>query len=75
MSRTYITQKQCEVSQRNDLMPGSSLENTRLEPPSIIKAMMKIIKIRSENYMDKETNVQFSKMVDAVIQMTEEIRE
>ena len=75
MSRTYITQKQCEVSQRNDLMPGFSLENTRLEPSSIIKAMMKIIKIRSENYMDKETNVQFSKMVDAVIQMTEEIRE
>jgi hypothetical protein len=75
MSRTYITQKQCEVSQRNDLMPRFSLEGTRLEPSSIIKAMMKIIETRSENHMDKETSVQFSKIADAVVRMTEEIKE
>lgn len=75
MLRTSITQKQCEVSQRNDLMVGFALECARLEPSSIIKTMMKIIKIKSKDSMDVETRVQFSKIADAVVRMAEEIRE
>ena len=69
------TQKQCEVSQRNDLMKGFSLENSNLEPTSIIKTMMKIIRTKSKDSMDVETQVQFSKITDAVIRMAEEVRE
>jgi len=75
MLRTYIKQKQCEVSQRNDLMHGFSLKDTKLEPSYIIKIMMEIIKIRSKDYMDEETNLQFSRTVDAAVLMAEEIRE
>ncbi|HYL66570.1 MAG TPA: hypothetical protein VEU72_05405 [Nitrosopumilaceae archaeon] len=69
------TQKQCEVSQRNDLIRGFSLENSNLEPTFIIKTMMKIIRTKSKDSMDVETQVQFSKITDAVIRMAEEVRE
>ncbi|HEV2193498.1 MAG TPA: hypothetical protein VGR54_07780 [Nitrosopumilaceae archaeon] len=75
MSRTSITQKQCEASQRNDLMSGFPLEHSSLEPSSIIKTMMKIIKTRSKDSMDVETRVQFSKIADAVVRMADDIRE
>ncbi len=75
MLRTTTAQKQCEVSQRNDLMKGFSLENSSLEPLSIIKTMMKIIRTKSIGSMNMETQVQFSKIADAVIRMAEEVRE
>jgi hypothetical protein len=75
MLRTSITQKQYEVSKTNDLMPRFSLEHYSLEPSSIIKTMMKIIKTKSKDSMDVETRVQFSKIADAVVRMAEEIRE
>jgi len=75
MLRTTTTQKQCEVSQRNDLMRGFPLENSSLEPSSIIETMMKAIKTKYKDSMDVETQVQFSKIADAVIRMAEEIRE
>ena len=75
MLRINTAQKQCEVSQRNDLMRGFSLENSSLEPTSIIKTMMKIIRTKSKDSMDVETQVQFSKITDAVIRMAEEVRE
>jgi hypothetical protein len=75
MLRTSITQKQCEVSKRNELMPRFLLEHSSLEISSIIKTMMKIIKIKSKDIMDVETQVQFSKIADAVVRMAEEIRE
>ena len=75
MLRTTTTQKQYKVSQRNDLMRGFSLENSSLEPTSIIKTMMKIIKTKSKDSMDVETQVQFSKITEAVIRMAEEVRE
>jgi transcriptional regulatory protein LevR len=75
MLRTSITQKQCEASKRNDLMSRFSLEHSSLEPSSIIKTMMKIIKTKSKDSMDMDTQVQFSKIADAVVRMVEEIRE
>ena len=75
MLRTSITQKQCEVSKRDDLMHRSSLEHSSLQPSSIIKTMMKIIKTKSKDSMDMETWMKFSKIADAVVRMTEEIRE
>jgi hypothetical protein len=69
------TQKQCEVSQRNNRIRGLSLENSSLEPTSIIKTMMKIIRTKSKDSMDVETQVQFSKITEAVIRMAEEVRE
>jgi hypothetical protein len=75
MSRTSMTQKQYDVSQRNDLMKRFSLENSSLEPSSIIKIMMKIIRTKSKDSMNMETQVQFSKIADAVIRMVEEVRE
>ncbi|VVC06188.1 Uncharacterised protein [uncultured archaeon] len=75
MLRTSITQKQYEVSRRNGLTSTLSLEHTRLEPSSIIKTMIKIIKIKSIETMDAETRVQFSMIADAIIRMVEDIRE
>ena len=75
MLRTTTTQKQCKSSQRNDLMRGFSLENSSVEPLSIIKTMMKVIRTKSMGSMNMETQVQFSKIADAVIRMAEEVRE
>jgi len=75
MLRTTTTQKQCKGSQRNDLMRGFSLENSSVEPLSIIKTMMKVIRTKSMGSMNMETRVQFSKITDAVIRMAEEVRE
>ncbi len=54
---------------------GYLLEQTILEPSSIIKTMVKIIEIKSKDSMDKETRTEFSKITDAVIRMADEIRE
>jgi len=75
MLRTSITQKQYETHEKNDLAPRFSLDHTGLEPSYIIKSMIKIIKIKSKDSMNEETQVQFSKIADAVVQMAEEIRE
>ena len=75
MLRTTITQKQCTISKRSEPMSRYSLEHSSLEPLSIIKTMMKIIKTKSNDRMDVETQVQFSKIADAVIRIAEEIRE
>lgn len=75
MQRPSIKQKQCEILQRNKLVTGSSIGYAGLEPSSIIKSMMKIIKMGYKDSMDKETREQFSKISDAVIRMAEEIRE
>ena len=75
MQRPNLTQKQCEIPQRKKLVTESSIRYAGLEPSSIIKSMMKIIKMSSKNSMDKETREQFSKITDAVVRMTEEIRE
>lgn len=73
MLRTSMAQKQYEVSKRNESMHRLSLEHSDLEPLSIIKTMMKVIKTRSKNSMDPETRAQFSKIADAVVRMAEEI--
>ena len=73
MLRTSMAQKQYEVSKRNESMHRLSLEHSDLEPSSIIKTMMKVIKTRSKNSMDPETRAQFSKIADAVVRMAEEI--
>ena len=75
MSRTSMTQKQYPVSKRNELMYGFSSEYSSLEISYVIKTMMKIIKTKSDDNMDVETQIQFSKIADAVLRMTEEIRE
>ncbi len=75
MLRPNITQKQCEISQRNKLFLDVSLGYAILEPPFIIKTMMKIIKIKSKDSMDEKTHAEFSKIIDAVVRMAEEIRE
>ncbi len=54
---------------------GYLLEQTILEPSSIIKTMVRIIKIKSKDSMDEETRTEFSKIADAVIRMADEIRE
>ena len=74
MLRTSITQKQHVVSQGNYLMSGLLSEHARLEPSSIIKTMIKIIKTKSKDSMDVETQEQFSKIADAIVRMAEEIR-
>ena len=76
MQRPNITQKQYDIPQRNKLVTKVSTGYTGgLEPSSIIKTMMKIIKMSFKDSMDKETRKQFSKITDAVIRMAEEIRE
>lgn len=74
MQRPNITQKQYEIPQRNKLVTKVSTGYTGLEPSSIIKTMMKIIKMSCKNSMDKETHEQFSRITDAVVRMVEEIR-
>jgi hypothetical protein len=75
MLRTSITQKQYEVPQRNVLTYGFSQEYAILEPSSIIKTMIKIIKIKTKENMDVETRIQFLKVTDAIVRMVEDIRE
>jgi hypothetical protein len=59
MLRTNITQKQCEILQKNNLAPGFIPVQSKLEPATIIQAMLKIIKIKSKDSMDAETQIQF----------------
>jgi len=75
MQRQNITQKQYEIPQRNKLVTKVSTGYAGLEPSSIIKTMMKIIKMNFKGSMDKETREQFSKITDAVVRIAEEIRE
>jgi len=75
MQRPNMTQKQYEIPQRDKLVTKVSTGYTGLEPSSIIKTMMKIIKMSFKDSMDKETREQFSKITDAVIRIAEEIRE
>ena len=75
MQRPNITQKQYEIPQRNKLVTKVSTGYTGLEPSSIIKTMMKIIKTSFKDSMDKETCEQFSKITDAVVRLAEEIKE
>ena len=75
MQRPNITQKQYEIPQRNELVTKVSTGYTGLEPSSIIKTMMKIIKTSFKDSMDKETREQFSKITDAVVRLAEEIKE
>ncbi|TLX73194.1 MAG: hypothetical protein E6L05_03080 [Thaumarchaeota archaeon] len=75
MQRPNITQKQYEIPQRNKLVTKVSTGYTGLEPSSIIKTMMKIIKTSFKDSMDKETREQFSKITDAVVRLAEEIKE
>jgi len=75
MIRTSITQKQYKVSQRNGLVTTFSREPASLEPSSIIKSMIKIIKTESKEDMDVKTHVQFSKIADAIVRMVEETSE
>ena len=75
MQRPNITQKQYEIPQRNKLVTKGSTGYTGLEPLSIIKTMMKIIKMNFKDSMDKETREQFSKITETVVRIAEEIRE
>lgn len=75
MLRTSMTQKQCEVTKSDIPMASYSLEHSNVEPLSIIKTMMKVMKAKSKNSMDVETRMQFSRFADAVVRMVEEIRE
>ena len=75
MQRPNMTQKQYEIPQRDKLVTKVSTGYTGLEPSSIIKTMMKIIKMSFKDSMDKETREQFSKITDAVVRIAEEIRE
>lgn len=75
MQRPNITQKQYEIPQQNKLVTKVSTGYTGLEPSSIIKTMMKIIKTSFKDSMDKETREQFSKITDAVVRLAEEIKE
>lgn len=74
MSRTSMTQKQYPISKRNDLTYGFSLEQSSLTTPHIIKTMMGIIQTESKDSMDVKTQLQFSRIADAVVRMAEEIR-
>ena len=74
MLRTNMTQKQCEISNRNNPIHEFLLEHSSSEMPAIIKTMMKIITTKAKENMDIETHIQFSKISDAVIRMAEETR-
>ena len=69
-----MPQKQYAFPTRNDLMSRFSLEAHSLEPYFVIKTMMNILKTKSKDSMDIETQMQFSKIADAVVQMAKEIR-
>jgi len=75
MLRTSSAQKQYELPNRSKIMSGFSIDQSSLEPSSIIKTMMKIIRIESKDKMDVETRAQFSKITDAIVRMTDEIKE
>ena len=75
MLRTHLTQKQYEVPQRNVLTTTFSSEHTVLEPSSIIKTMIKIIKIKTKENMGLETRMQFLWITDSILRMVEDIRE
>jgi len=75
MLRTHLTQKQYEVPQRNVLTTTFSREHTVLEPSSIIKTMIKIIKIKTKENMGLETRMQFLWITDSILRMVEDIRE
>jgi hypothetical protein len=72
MLSTDTTQKQHGIH-RNNMRYEFSTEHAKLSPAFIIKTMLKIIKIKSKDGMNEETRIQFSKIVDSVIQMVEEI--
>ena len=72
MLSTNTEQKQYGVN-RNKMMTEFSMAHTKLGPSAIIKTMLKIIKIKSNDTMNEEARTQFSKMVDAAIRMAEEI--
>lgn len=72
MSRTSVTQKQYSTH-RNKMMSEFFIEHAKLDPSFIIKTMLRIIKIKSKDSMNEATQTQFSKIVDSVIQMVEEI--
>ena len=74
MSRISMTQKQYPISKRSDLTYGFSLEQSSLTTPHIIKTMMGIIQTESKDSMDVKTQLQFSRIADAVVRMAEEIR-
>jgi hypothetical protein len=74
MLRINTTQKQYELPQRNKQLSGFPLEDANADPVSFIKTMLKIIKIKSGDNMDRETKAQFSKITDAVVQMAEQVR-
>ena len=75
MLRTSMPQKQHVFPKRNDLMSIFSSGHSIIEPPHIIKTMMKIIKTKSKDSMDMETQIQFFKIADAVLRMAEEVKE
>jgi|GEM_PF-2621246 len=75
MLRTSVTQKQYEVSQRNVLTTTFSREHTALEPSSVIKTMIKIIKIKTKENMGLETRIQFLRITDSIVRMVEDISE
>ena len=72
MLRTTITEKQYVIPHKNDPIFGFSFEH--VEPLSIIKTMMKIIKTKYKDSMDENTHVQFLKIADSVIRMAEETK-
>ena len=76
MLRINPTQKQYEITQRNKQLMGFSPKDVvNCDPASAIKTMLRIIKIKSRDSMDEETQVQFSKITKAVVRMVEEIKE
>ena len=75
MLRTSMPQKPRMFSKRSDLMSKFSPVHSSIDMSHIIKTMMKVIKTESEDTMDVETRMQFSKIADAVVRMAEEIRE
>ena len=75
MLRITIAQEQYKVSQSNHSVSEFLQERARIEPSSIIKTMIKMIKTRSKESMDEETRTQFLKITDSILRMTEEIRE
>ena len=75
MLRTRLTQKQYEVPHRSVLTTTFSREHTVLEPSSIIKTMIKIIKIKTKENMGLETRMQFLWITDSILRMVEDIRE
>jgi len=75
MQRSNITQKQYDMPQPNKLITEVPVGCAGLEPASLIKTMMKIIKMSFKDSMDKETHKQFTNITDAIVRMAEDIRE